>query len=244
MAGFVPTALALGAPPMAFPLHPMVKKRAAQAVAAFLGVELPEDKTADNARAAVTAAGANGEKPKKKRRSRWNTDDGIMPKLAVPTVIPSNLSKEERDLYLKQLRIEELSQYIRVGFVPPETDRSPSPEPVYNQAGQRLNTRELRYKLKWETERHNIVQALIAVNPNYRPPVDYRPPDRKIEDRITIPQDEYPDINFMGLIIGPRGKTLKKMESETGAKIMIRGRGSVKEGKGIHTSALLVLIAI
>ena len=36
----------------------------------------------------------------------------------------------------------------------------------------------------------------------------------------------------MGLIIGPRGSTLKKMEGETGAKIMIRGKGSVKEGKG------------
>ena len=35
----------------------------------------------------------------------------------------------------------------------------------------------------------------------------------------------------MGLIIGPRGATCKRMETETGAKIMIRGRGSVKEGK-------------
>ena len=46
-----------------------------------------------------------------------------------------------------------------------------------------------------------------------------------------IPEKEYPGYNFMGLIIGPRGNTHRKMEQETGCKISIRGRGSVKEGK-------------
>lgn len=46
-----------------------------------------------------------------------------------------------------------------------------------------------------------------------------------------IPQEEHPDINFVGLLIGPRGNTLKAMEKDTGAKIIIRGKGSVKEGK-------------
>ena len=46
-----------------------------------------------------------------------------------------------------------------------------------------------------------------------------------------IPQDEFPEINFVGLLIGPRGNTLKSMEKDTGAKIIIRGKGSVKEGK-------------
>jgi hypothetical protein len=41
---------------------------------------------------------------------------------------------------------------------------------------------------------------------------------------------EYPNYNFIGLVIGPRGATQKAMEKETGAKIVIRGRGSVKEG--------------
>ena len=35
----------------------------------------------------------------------------------------------------------------------------------------------------------------------------------------------------MIVIVGPRGNTLKKMETESGAKISIRGKGSVKEGK-------------
>jgi splicing factor 1 len=36
----------------------------------------------------------------------------------------------------------------------------------------------------------------------------------------------------VGLLIGPRGGTLKEMEQKSGAKIAIRGKGSVKEGKG------------
>lgn len=48
---------------------------------------------------------------------------------------------------------------------------------------------------------------------------------------MLIPQEQHPDINFVGLLIGPRGNTLKAMEKDTGAKIIIRGKGSVKEGK-------------
>lgn len=38
---------------------------------------------------------------------------------------------------------------------------------------------------------------------------------------MDIPQDQHPDINFIGILIGPRGNTLKKMEADTGAKIMV-----------------------
>lgn len=42
----------------------------------------------------------------------------------------------------------------------------------------------------------------------------YRPPQTKISEKVLIPQEEYPDINFVGLIIGPRGNTLKGMERD------------------------------
>ena len=41
----------------------------------------------------------------------------------------------------------------------------------------------------------------------------------KVSDKVMIPQDGHPEINFMGLIIGPRGNTLKSLEKETGAKV-------------------------
>jgi len=42
---------------------------------------------------------------------------------------------------------------------------------------------------------------------------------------------QFPDYNFVGLIIGPRGLTQKQLEKDTGAKIVIRGKGSVKTGR-------------
>ncbi|KRT80481.1 K Homology domain containing protein [Oryctes borbonicus] len=69
------------------------------------------------------------------------------------------------------------------------------------------------------------------INPDFKPPVDYKPPVIRVSDKVMIPQEEHPEINFVGLLIGPRGNTLKTMEKETGAKIIIRGKGSVKEGK-------------
>eukprot|EP00475_Leptophrys_vorax_P026039 TRINITY_DN3648_c0_g1_i3.p1 TRINITY_DN3648_c0_g1~~TRINITY_DN3648_c0_g1_i3.p1 ORF type:complete len:241 (+),score=80.84 TRINITY_DN3648_c0_g1_i3:505-1227(+) len=53
----------------------------------------------------------------------------------------------------------------------------------------------------------------------------------KFEKKLHIPLEKFPEYNFIGLIIGPRGNTQKRMEKETGAKIAIRGKGSVKEGK-------------
>jgi hypothetical protein len=47
--------------------------------------------------------------------------------------------------------------------------------------------------------------------------------------KIFIPQDQ-PDVNFIGLLLGPRGATLKELQSSTGAKVMIRGRGSRSDG--------------
>jgi splicing factor 1 len=111
-------------------------------------------------------------------------------------------------------------------------ERSPSPPPMYSTDGKRLNTREVRTRKKLEEERHRLIAQAVEVNPEYKPPADYRPPSSDIRDTVWIPQDEFPDVNFIGLIIGPRGNTLKKIERDTGARIQIRGRGSVKEGRG------------
>ncbi|CAG8585735.1 4202_t:CDS:2, partial [Racocetra fulgida] len=144
----------------------------------------------------------------------------------LPTAITSNMSKEQLDTYL-----QEIGRKLRTGdYVPPERERSPSPEPVYDSQGKRVNTREYRYRKKLEDERHKLIEEAVKRNPDYKPPADYKRPT-KVQDKVYIPAKEFPEINFIGLLIGPRGNTLKKMESESGAKISIRGRGSVKEGK-------------
>ncbi|KAG0483377.1 hypothetical protein HPP92_011461 [Vanilla planifolia] len=95
--------------------------------------------------------------------------------------------------------------------------------------GIRINTREFRAREKLTKERQEIISQLIQKNPAFRPPADYRPP--KLQKKLYIPKKEYPGYNFIGLIIGPRGNTQKRMEKETGAKIVIRGKGSAKEGR-------------
>jgi len=102
---------------------------------------------------------------------------------------------------------------------------------MYGADGKRSNTRELRYKKKLEDERHKLVMECSKVNPMYRPPQDYRRPNRT-SDKVYVPYKEFPEVNFIGQLLGPRGNSLKNMESQSGAKISIRGKGSIKEGKG------------
>ena len=52
--------------------------------------------------------------------------------------------------------------------------RSPSPEPIYNTEGKRLNTREFRVRKKLEEERHVLIQEALSLNEDYKPPADYK----------------------------------------------------------------------
>lgn len=46
--------------------------------------------------------------------------------------------------------------------------------------------------------------------------------------KIRIPIEDYPGYNFIGRLLGPRGATLKQLQSETGCRMFIRGRGSLR----------------
>ena len=48
--------------------------------------------------------------------------------------------------------------------------------------------------------------------------------------KLYVPVEEHPEINFLGLLIGPRGATQKQLQEMSGAKILIRGQGSQREG--------------
>lgn len=49
------------------------------------------------------------------------------------------------------------------------------------------------------------------------------------QEKVFVPVHQYPDYNFVGRILGPRGMTAKQLEAETGCKIMVRGRGSMRD---------------
>jgi hypothetical protein len=99
---------------------------------------------------------------------------------------------------------------------PAEGQRSPSPDPVYNEAGIRTNTREQRLRealirqrnvrsaagmqrlgarvvhaktnLTWALlmPTQEIIGRMIQCNPNFKPPTDYRP--EKKSRKLRIPQ--------------------------------------------------------
>ncbi|CAN6890452.1 unnamed protein product [Brassica oleracea] len=45
--------------------------------------------------------------------------------------------------------------------------------------------------------------------------------------RIDIPADDYPNFNFVGRFLGPRGNSLNRVEASTDCRVLIRGRGSI-----------------
>ncbi|QRW18005.1 splicing factor SF1 [Rhizoctonia solani] len=170
----------------------------------------------------------------RKRKSRWG--DAKSEPVGLPTAISSSgVSQRELDNYAVKIRLDEINRKLQTNtFIPPESERSPSPPPTYDSHGRRTNTREVRYRKKLEEERVRLVDRAMKSDPNFRPPAEYHQQKRSLrpQDKVYIPVKEFPEINFFGLLVGPRGNSLKKMEKESGAKISIRGKGSVKEGKG------------
>ncbi|KAK3308256.1 uncharacterized protein B0T15DRAFT_523972 [Chaetomium strumarium] len=176
---------------------------------------------------------------RRKKRNRWGdaTENKAAGLMGLPTAIVADMTSEQLEAYTLHLRIEEITQKLKIDdVVPADGDRSPSPPPQYDNHGRRVNTREYRYRKRLEDERHKLVEKAMKTIPNYHPPQDYRRPT-KTQEKVYVPVNDYPEINFIGLLIGPRGNTLKKMEAESGAKIAIRGKGSVKEGKGRSDAA-------
>ncbi|KAJ0046099.1 hypothetical protein Pint_03649 [Pistacia integerrima] len=47
--------------------------------------------------------------------------------------------------------------------------------------------------------------------------------------RVDIPVDQFPSYNFVGRLLGPRGNSLKRVEASTECRVLIRGRGSIKD---------------
>lgn len=162
------------------------------------------------------------------------------------TIILGHLTQEQIDAYQQYFRVEEISHLFRQAYeqrlpvllllpsgsegAPPQYKRDPSPPPRYDAHGQRVNTRENRTRMALDNERHFLVNELLQSVANYMPPVEYRKPT-KTSEKIYIPVKDYPDINFVGMLLGPRGHTLRQLQEQSGAKLAIRGKGSVKDGK-------------
>jgi splicing factor 1 len=155
--------------------------------------------------------------------------------LPIPGMLPPHKQEELQRL---QGRLREIndkmsnldSEAARVDALPRgHRERSPSPPPVYSADGKRQNTRAERWRQRYSTERQDILQKIMNINPSTRGQSGLLVRQKRTK-KIRIPIEQHPTYNFIGLIIGPRGKTQKELEAKTGCKIAIRGKGSVKEG--------------
>ena len=170
-------------------------------------------------------------------KSRWNDASKRIRIGGIHAPIGASLNSTQLLLYLLQTRLDEVERRLRTGdVIPPERERSPSPPPTYDAAGKRTNTRDVRYKKKLEDERQRVIEVITRYNPSYKAPSDYKKAGPggsgpAYSEKVWIPVQDFPHVNFIGLLIGPRGNELKKMEARSGAKISIRGKGSLKEGR-------------
>jgi len=79
-----------------------------------------------------------------------------------------------------------------------------------------------------------IVKVRSVLFQNNNRPLELPSPAGKtvtLSKKVFVPAKDYPDYNFVGRILGPRGLTAKQLEQETGCKIMVRGKGSMRDKK-------------
>ncbi|KAK6936465.1 RNA recognition motif domain [Dillenia turbinata] len=184
---------------------------------------------------------------RKRQKTRW-VDDSSALKMLGPIQLPNIVQAFEVEHHVDP-KVEKLKKKLLeinrklLGSLHddrPEEERSPSPEPVFNDLGVRVNTRKERLRNKLIQERQGIILELIKKNPTFQNPPDNQPP--MLFKKLYIPVKEYPNYNFVGLIIGPHGNTQKRMQNETGAKILLRGKGSTKKPSKVDEDDLHVLI--
>lgn len=187
--------------------------------------------------------------PASSRPTKWSgtpTKHRNVEDKKLDTIITGHLTAEQLDAYQQHFRIEEISDLLRRSekcragvllLLPsgrpnenPNLKRDPSPPPKYDNYGNRVNTRDALMGVSLENERHYLVEKAASTIKYYMSPLDYHKP-AKIYEKLYIPLKDFPDINFVGLLLGPRGNTLRQLQDDSGAKIAIRGKGSVKDGK-------------
>ncbi|KAL0304248.1 UNVERIFIED_CONTAM: Splicing factor-like protein 1 [Sesamum radiatum] len=175
----------------------------------------------------------------KRRKTRWDNNDsqhGLFRPSGIRNTLELAMDPKIVSLKVKLLEINRKLQSPEIYDEIPEGERSPSPEPIYNNLGMRINTHDARVRKKLMNERSYLLSKLAETNLTFKSTA--KPEPTKFVKKLFVPEKEYPNYNFIGLILGPKGNTQKKMEKKTGAKILLRGKGSGEphpsEDEGLH----------
>ncbi|XP_050721626.1 protein held out wings-like isoform X9 [Eriocheir sinensis] len=85
-----------------------------------------------------------------------------------------------------------------------------------------------------DEEINKVRASLFQINGGQKEPLSLPEPigpPVTLNDKVYVPVKDHPEFNFVGRILGPRGMTAKQLEQETGCKIMVRGKGSMRDKK-------------
>ena len=139
-----------------------------------------------------------------RKRSRWGkkeepADPLLMAvQMGIPLATLQHMSAKQQEMLpqLKQ-RVDEIDLLLRlpdcgVSEIPPER-RSPSPDPVFDRAGTRVNSREARRRSTLEKERQSVLDSLKPKQPyaHFPPAIHPQPslsPAQPSEQRCPRPR--------------------------------------------------------
>jgi hypothetical protein len=151
--------------------------------------------------------------------------------------VPLELSAVEIDQFFREQRVDDLTRKLRAHALelgdPKIRDRSPPP--TYDRDGNRVNSREDRVRTSMETEYARLTRFLVKRIPDYLPPSDLNKPV-KFFKKIEIPSSDF--INFVSVIVGPRGLNHKRLQDLSGCRIEIRGSNSSSTSQTYEESIL------
>ncbi|KAL0299506.1 UNVERIFIED_CONTAM: Splicing factor-like protein 1 [Sesamum radiatum] len=165
----------------------------------------------------------------KRRKTRWDDNDfqhGLIHPSGIRSTLELAMDPKIINKKVKLLEINKKLQSPEIYDERPEGERSPSPEPVYNNLGMRINTRDVRVRKKLMNERSCILSKLAKTNLTFKSPA--KPKTTKFVKKLFVPEKEYPKYNFIGLILGPKGNYPKENGKENWCKDPLK-RGTYKD---------------
>lgn len=61
-----------------------------------------------------------------------------------------------------------------------------------------------------------------------------------VDSRFFAIEPNFLQVNFVGKLLGPQGSTIKRLQEETGAKISVLGKGSMRDKNKVSIEVFLL----
>lgn len=149
----------------------------------------------------------------KRRKTRWDNDDSRNFLFQVSSSLELSTNQEVLRLKKRLMEINKMLQSSETNGKETAEEISPR-KSDNNKHGMKINACARRKLKKSQQKILSQLATLLSCQSPY-----------PFTKKICVPVGEYPAYKFIGLILGPKGNTQKRMEKETGAKIRLRGKG-------------------